>query len=496
MNILNAIQIREADRYTIQQEPISSWNLMERASGLFLNRLLQDFPDQTRFRVLCGAGNNGGDGLAVCRMLLERGYTDTRCYLMNQESYSRDNLFNQQLLSAYRPDSLQRFEDCLELPIEDDVLWIDALLGTGLNRAPEGFYHDCIKWLNRRKLLIALDLPSGLYTDGITQHEFVRATKTYTFEAPKEGLLMPQHQVDFHVIPIGLNQAVFEYGEDRPVWYRTADIRKLKLKRQRHSHKGSYGHLLVVAGSKTKAGAAVMTVKAALRSGVGLVTILLPEQIRNTVMTQVPEAMCMIGGLDIITELPDFLPASVDAIAAGPGLGTQEATGKIISELMQIFPDVPLLLDADALNLLAENKINIKYLNNRALLTPHPGEFKRLVGIWKDDIERLNLLSSFSLKECCSIILKDTYSIYSNCKGHLSYHTGGNTGLAKGGSGDVLTGIIGGLLASGYQRNAAAALGLYLQGCAADIVCSRETADGMTAMSIVQAIPEAWKCLC
>jgi NAD(P)H-hydrate epimerase len=238
-----------------------------------------------------------------------------------------------------------------------------------------------------------------------------------------------------------------------------------------------------------------MTIKAALRTGVGLVTALLPERIRTTVMSQVPEAMCLHSGLDIITQLPDFLPASVDAIAAGPGLGTHEQSGSMISELMQIFPDVPLLLDADALNMLAENKINPKLMNNRALLTPHPGEFRRLVGFWQNDLERLALLSAYSLRECCSIILKDTYSIYSNCKGHLSYHTGGNTGLAKGGSGDVLTGIIGGLLASGYQRNAAAALGMYLHGSAAELARAAKTEQGMTAMSLIDALPEAWAML-
>jgi NAD(P)H-hydrate epimerase len=492
MNILNAAQIREADRYTIQQEPISSWNLMERASGLFLNRLLKDFPGFTKFRILCGAGNNGGDGLAVGRMLQERGFSDTFCCLIQQQAYSPDNLLNQQLIQAYRPDSLHFFDDCHYLPIEDGVLWIDALLGTGLNRPPEGLEAACISWLNRRKHLISLDMPSGLYADGITTHEFVHGFKTYTFEAPKEGLLMPQHEVDFEVIPIGLNRSVFQYGEDRPVWYKKSEIKKQKSIRKRHSHKGNFGHLLLVAGSKNKPGAAIMAAKAALRSGVGLVTILLPEEIRNTVMAQVPEAMCMIGGQDIISELPDFLPAHVDAIAAGPGLGTDEQTGSVMNELMQIFPDVPLLLDADAINLMSNKHINIKFLNNRALLTPHPGEFRRLVGPWKDDLERLAMLSNFCLSHCCSIILKDTYSVYANCKGKLSYHTGGNTGLAKGGSGDVLTGIIGGLLASGYQRNAAAALGLYLHGCAADIVCSRETADGMTAMSVVNHLPEAW----
>jgi NAD(P)H-hydrate epimerase len=495
MNILNAAQIREADRYTIQHEPISSWNLMERASGLFLNQVLKDFPGFTKFRILCGAGNNGGDGLAVGRMLQERGFPDTKCYLVQQPIYSPDNLLNQQLLQAYRPDALILFDDCLCLPIEDDVLWIDALLGTGLNRPPEGLNAACISWLSRRKVLISLDMPSGLYADGITTHDFVRGSKTYTFEAPKEGLLMPLHEVDFNVVPIGLNKAVFAHGEDRPVWYKKTDIKKLRSNRKRHSHKGTYGHLLVVAGSKNKPGAAIMAAKAALRSGVGLVTILLPEEIRNMVMAQVPEAMCMIGGQDIISELPDFLPGNLDAIAAGPGLGTDERTGRALDELMQIFPDVPLLLDADAINLLSNKHISVKFLNNRALLTPHPGEFRRLMGPWKDDQERLALLSSFCLNECCSIILKDTYCVYSNCKGHLSYHTGGNTGLAKGGSGDVLTGIIGGLLATGMPRNAAAALGLYLHGCAADIACSRETADGMTAMSVVNCLPEAWKTL-
>lgn len=495
MNILDAAQIREADRYTIQQESMRSWNLMERASGLFLNQILKDFPNQTRFRILCGAENNGGDGLAVCRMLLERGYNDTHCYLIPQETYSADNLFNQQLLRSYRADCLHVLENAHHLPIEDDALWVDALLGTGLNRAPEGLYAECITWMNRRTKLVSLDMPSGLYTDGITTHEFVHASKTYTFQAPKEGLLMPQHKVDFSVIPIGLNQAVFNYGQDRPEWYRRSDIKKLKCNRPRHSHKGSYGHLLVVAGSKEKPGAAVMAVKAALRTGVGLVTIMLPERIRYTVMAQAPEAMCMHAGLDYVSQLPDFLPASVDAIAAGPGLGTHEKTGSMISELMQIFPDVPLLLDADALNLLAERKINPKLMNNRALLTPHPGEFRKLVGLWEHDLERLALLSAYSLRECCSIVLKDAYSVYSNCKGHLSYHTGGNTGLAKGGSGDVLTGIIGGLLASGYQRNDAAALGMYLHGSAAELARAAKTEQGMTAMSLIDALPEAWAML-
>lgn len=495
MNILTAIQIREADRYTIQQEPISSWNLMERASGLFLNRLLQDFPGQKRFRILCGGGNNGGDGLAVARMLLERGFSNTQCFLLQQDAYSADNLFNQQLLRAFRPECLHLVHDSHLLPIEDDVMWIDALLGTGLNRPPEGLYAACIAWLNRRRLLVSIDLPSGLYTDGITDHDFVHATRTYTFEAPKEGLLLPQHKVDFQVVGIGLHQAMSPLTEDRPVWYQDSILKECISNRPRHSHKGSYGHLLVVAGSQEKPGAAIMTIKAALRTGVGLVTALLPERIRTTVMSQVPEAMCLHSGLDIITQLPDFLPASVDAIAAGPGLGTHPQTGRVISEIMQVFPDIPLLLDADALNLLAEEHIDLKLLNNRALLTPHPGEFKRLVGSWSDDLERLNLLSAYSLRECCSIVLKDTYSIYSNCKGHLSYHTGGNAGLAKGGSGDVLTGIIGGLLASGYQRNDAAAIGLSLHGRAADLARKTKTEQGMTAMSLIDALPEAWAML-
>jgi ADP-dependent NAD(P)H-hydrate dehydratase / NAD(P)H-hydrate epimerase len=469
---------------------------MERASWTFVRCLLRKFKSRNRFAVIAGNGNNGGDGMAIARILLTLGFKDTVCYLLDADNYSEDNRINQQRLRAIRTGALQ---PCSMIPASekgDDVVWIDALFGTGISRKPEGEAARWINFLNTRESVVSVDLPSGMYGDQETDHDvWVKRSYTITFQLPKAGLLIPAQAVDFEVCDIGLDANFIAGCDSRLHWITEKEISAEIRPRARHSHKGTYGHLLLVAGSAEKPGAACLATMAALRSGCGLTTTLCPEAVMPVLMQHAPEAMVMRGGkeiCDLIAEDFAFTPA---CIAAGPGLGTSPATGVILERLLERFPETPIVLDADALNLIAQGKLNLNLARKRALLTPHPGEFQRLAGSWRTESERLEKLRSFAAQYDVGVILKGTWSVYCHPDGNLHYLSRGTDGLARGGSGDVLTGILGGLIAAGYQteNGHAAKTGMLIHAIAGEIAAAKTGTHGMTAADLIPCVADAWR---
>ena len=494
MKILSALQQKMADERAIAQEPISSLQLMERAARLCLGAMLKQYPDQKRFRIVCGSGNNGGDGLAMARMLLLQGFEDTVCYRMESGHYSADNQANADRLYQFRPDTLQH-PHAIQLPEDDEqALWIDALFGTGLSRPPDGLAADWIALLNRQKKVVSVDVPSGLYSDGPSPDgQYVRSMHTFSFHAPKEGFFYPAARISFSVVDIGLDQTFTDSLEGELYCLDRASIRQIYKPRTRHSHKGDYGHLLLVAGSADKPGAAVMAAQAAIRSGCGLVTVYCPEKVATALALHGPEAMLQLAGRDLIGDNAGLPEGRFDAIAIGPGIGTADETTSALNALLQRFPRLPLLGDADFLNLVAAGKIPAENWQGRSLFTPHPGEFRRLAGSWENDAAMFDMQKAYAAKHNIELLLKGTYSCLASKDGSRWFNPRGHAGMAKGGSGDVLTGLCGGLLAQGYSLKESALLGMWLHGDAGERAATAYSAEAMTAMDLVHRLPDAWK---
>jgi NAD(P)H-hydrate epimerase len=496
MKILSARQQKMADEHAIAQEPISSLQLMERAAGLCLQAILKQYPGHTRFRIVCGSGNNGGDGLAMARMLLRQGFGDTLCYRIQSAHYSADNEANATRLHSFRPNALLQ-PQAGQLPEDDEnALWIDALFGTGLTRAPEGPAADWINLLNRQHRVVSVDMPSGLYSDGPTPNgQYVRSQHTFTFHAPKQGFFFPAAEVCFSVVDIGLDRDYTESLEGSLHCLDLQTAREIYKPMKRHSHKGHHGHLLLVAGSVDKPGAAVMATKAALRSGCGLVTVFCPEKVAATIALHCPEAMLQTAGADIIGDKPSLPEGSFDAIAVGPGIGTADETAEAINALLMHFREIPLLGDADFINLVAAGKIPAENWQGRSLFTPHPGEFRRMAGSWENDQAMFGMQEAYAANHNIEILLKGAYSCLNSPDGSRWFNPRGHAGMAKGGSGDVLTGLCGGLLAQGYSLKETAQLGMWLHGVAGERAATACSAEAMTAMDLVRYLPDAWKAI-
>ena len=494
MKILSARQQKMADEQAIAQEPISSLQLMERAARLCLGAMLKQYPDQKRFRIVCGSGNNGGDGLAMARMLLLQGFKDTLCYRVQSGQYSADNEANADRLHRFRPDALQH-PQAMQLPDDDEAaLWIDALFGTGLSRPPEGLAADWIALLNRQKKVVSVDVPSGLYSDGPSPDgQYVRSAHTFSFHAPKEGFFYPAARVSFSVVDIGLDRNFTDSLEGDLYCLDRASIRQIYKPRTRHSHKGDYGHLLLVAGSADKPGAAVMAARAALRSGCGLVTVYCPEKVAAAIALHCPEAMLQTAGQCIIGDKAGLPEGRFDAIAIGPGIGTADETAEAIHALLMHFREIPLLGDADFLNLVAEGKVPGENWQGRSLFTPHPGEFRRLAGSWENDAAMFRMQEAYAANHHIELLLKGAYSCLASPDGSRWFNPRGHAGMAKGGSGDVLTGLCGGLLAQGYSLKESAQLGMWLHGVAGERAATAYSAEAMTAMDLIRCLPDAWK---
>ncbi|MPM03181.1 Bifunctional NAD(P)H-hydrate repair enzyme Nnr [bioreactor metagenome] len=500
IKILDIQQIREADQYTINNEPVSSDALMERAAGLCFEWIKENFLDiKQPIVVFAGTGNNGGDGLVIARMLHESGYF-VQAYLVKfTDKLSPDCELNLKRLNKKLPVPV--IESEITFPaIPENSIVIDALLGSGITRAPEGLVLNAVEKINASEnSVIAIDLPSGLLADSSSQAhagKIINADVTLTIGAPKLALFMPENGVycgEWHLIPIGLHDDYINNAPTKFNYLQSSDIEGLFPARKTFSHKGSYGHALIMAGSKGKSGAAVLAARACLHSGCGLTTIHCPSDSVSILQTAAPEAMVSVDAdPGCISTLPDIVPYS--AVAFGPGCGQEKQTAGTLKLLIQESKQ-PLLIDADGLNILAANKTWLAFLPKNTILTPHPGEFKRLAGDYKNDFERLQNAMDFSAKFHCIMVLKGAYTSIVSPDGRVFFNSTGNPGMAKGGSGDILTGFISGLLARGIPPLHAALAGVFLHGLAGDYAAEYLTQEYLSAGDIVKYFRKAWKSL-
>ena len=498
MKILTAEQIREADRYTIENEPVASIDLMERAAAACSQRIADLVKPSAEIHLYCGMGNNGGDGLAITRQLLEKKYKCTAFLVKFRDKMSPDAAGNLQKLSEHFPDSLMEIKDASGFFPPNDAVAVDALLGTGGTDRGGGILEESIRYINKSyKQIISIDLPSGMLPDGGQKGQpIIRSTLTLTFQLPKMSLLLPENGPfagRFEILDIGLSSRAIEEASSKRHYVTAADVATLLRPRSRFSHKGTFGHALLLAGSRGKTGAALMAAEACLRSGAGLLTVHSTPGTLAALTVRLPEAM---GSEDDHSEMITQVdhPENYHAVAFGPGTGTSDDTAVVLKKILQHGVQ-KLVIDADGLNILAENKTWLEFLPPAAILTPHTGEWARLAGKAADDHERIKHLLEFAYRHNCIVILKGAHTCIAMPDGNLFFNSSGNPGLAKGGSGDALTGVILGLLASGYTPPQAAIIGVFLHGFAADLCRESMAEESMLANDVISHLGKALQAL-
>ena len=495
MKIISAQQTREVDQYTIKHRPISSLDLMELAARACVDRITHVSDPFTEFSVFCGKGNNGGDGLAIACILASM-CRNVKVYIINYtDKESPDFLTNLERLEEQKLAAIHFITkpDELEKLANHNHIVIDALLGTGINKTVEGLLAEVIDFINQSGLpVISIDIPSGLLCDEKTIHKnIVHANRTLTFQRPKLSFLFPDYYSyvgGFEILNIGLDEAFIE-AQTSSYYFTTANaISSLLKPRAKYSNKGTYGHALLLAGSKGKIGAAILSAKACLRSGVGLVSVCIPACGYTSMQTALPEAMVLTDNNDnCLTACPDL--GIYAAIGIGPGIGQEKETAQALKVLIQQAA-APLVLDADALNILSENKTWISFLPANTILTPHPKEFDRLTYVHTSAYDRLQTCKEFALKHNIIVVLKGAHTAIVLPNQQVFFNSSGNAALAKGGSGDVLTGIILAFLAKGYSEEEAAIISVYLHGLAADNYVKINNPESMLASDLIDMLKE------
>lgn len=495
MNLYTPQQTREWDAYTIAHEPISAINLMERAAAASVQWLQQHMAAQKQFVVVCGSGNNGGDGLAVAR-ILQQGGAHTSVYVLETgRAASEAFQVNLQRLQEVQlqPRFIQQTTDFP--PITGDAVIIDALFGSGLNRPLEGLAAQLVAHLNTLpNTIVAIDVPSGLLLqEPAVDIPVVQARYTLSFQTTKMAFLMPESEPftgTVVVLDIGLHPA---FAAQPPYSLLThALVQKAYQPRSRFGHKGSYGHVLLVGGALGKTGAMVLAAKAAMRAGAGLCTVLVPKAGYYVLQTAFPEAMCLTDeGEDKITTL-DLDVTRFTTLAIGPGMGTAPETVKAFAAFVARM-EYPMVIDADGLNCLAQQPALLSTLPKGSILTPHPKEFERLFGPCASHFERVELACRMARQFGLYIVLKGHHTLVAAPGDRAFFNTTGNAGMATGGSGDVLTGIISGLLAQGYGSLEACQLGVYLHGLAGDMAAQLASEEALIASDIVQHLGAAFR---
>ena len=500
MKIFPVEKIREADAYTIANEPVASIDLMERAARQCYRWIKKHAGRYRTIRVFCAPGNNGGDGLVVARLLARKNYQVEVHLVRVTEKSTDDFTANLERLQQFPEVIISEIKDGSTFPdIAPDEVVIDAIFGSGLSRPVEGFTARLIRHINESgAIIVAIDMPSGLFADKPSAEKaaaIIRADYTLSFQFPKQAFFYPENEIyvgHWEVLDIGLSANFIAAAPTNNFYIQKPDIQPLLMPRHKFDHKGTFGHGLLIAGGYGKMGAAVMAAEAALRAGAGLVTAHIPVAGYQIMQTALPECMTSIDADEHnFTSLPDHLE-NYQAIAAGPGLGTKPETQKALKLLIQNTP-VPLILDADALNILSENKTWLAFLPPDTILTPHPKEFERLAGKTKNSFDRHELQREFSIKNKIFVVLKGGYTCISTPDGRCFFNSTGNAGMGTGGTGDVLTGVLLGLLAQGYPELHACLLGVYLHGLAGDIAARKLSMQAMIAGDVTKHLGKAYK---
>ncbi len=495
LKILTANQIRHVDQFTIKKEPISSIDLMERASASFVDWFLDKFPHGISIHIFCGIGNNGGDGLAIARMLLQRKYSVKVNVVGDIERGSKEFKVNFKRLREFSEIQLIKSNDKL-YPIGEDSVVIDAIFGSGLGRNVEGLFADVINFINyQNALIISVDISSGLKPDTFTDSSaVVKPDYTVSFQIPKLAFMFPENADyvgDWLVLDIGLNRQYIDGLKSDHHLLEESDFNEVFTPRKKFTHKGQAGRVLLIAGSISKTGAAILSAKSILRSGAGLLTVHIPQESLNAMQFSIPEAMV---DLDAHSDYFSFPPAvqQYSSIGIGPGLGNNSITAKAFEELLKQVKK-PIVVDADAINILADHPELLEQLPAQSILTPHPKEFQRLVGDWRNDFDKLDKQIEFSKKYFVNLVVKGAHSCITNTKGEVFFNNSGNPGMATAGSGDVLTGIICGILGQGIVPELALKAGVFIHGMAGDIAVEKTGEISMIASDIIDHLPQAFK---
>jgi len=496
MKILSAENTRKADAYTIKHEPVQSIDLMERASLAFVSIFTRYFNSSIPVIIFCGTGNNGGDGLAVARLLHQQGY-HVNIFVINYENGKGSEDFKtnlNRLKEILTPQLINHSADIPDIP-EGKVI-IDAIFGSGLTRPVTELYAEVIASINNSpSKKVSIDIASGLFADkAVIDGAIIKPDITISFQMPKLAFMIPENEMyvgSFKIADIGLDKNFIENSEGDNHYVIRSDIQKKLKNRKKFAHKGNFGRALIISGSLGKMGAAVLCARSCLRSGVGLLTMHVPLCGYEILQASVPEAMTTVDkNKDIITEIPDI--TNYDVIGIGPGIGINDPTRKMLENLLE-FNKNPMVFDADAINLLGLHKYLLKKIPANSILTPHIVEFERIAGKSKNHFDRILLQKEFSEKYSVIVILKGAYSAISLPNGNTYFNSTGNPGMATGGSGDVLTGMVTGFLAQAYNPADSAILATYLHGLSGDIASKKLGENGMIAGDIIQYLPKAVK---
>ncbi|MCD6354962.1 MAG: NAD(P)H-hydrate dehydratase [Prolixibacteraceae bacterium] len=498
MKLFTTKQIAELDRYTIEHEPIADIDLMERAAMQVTHWMVKHFSNERRFLIFAGPGNNGGDALTVARQLAELDYLCEVFLLDFGKALKGSPAINRQRLEDQGKVKLKKITTSDEFPeiFPTDII-LDGMFGAGLSRPLKGFPAEVVKKINQLpNQVVAVDIPSGLMGEdnsGNSPVNIVRADFTLTFQFPKVSFLFAENEQftgKWEVLPIGLHPEGIARVPSDYFFIENEDIKTIIAPRQKFAHKGTFGHALLIAGSFGKMGAAVLASKGCLRSGVGLLTTHVPKMGCVILQTTVPEAMISVDRHDsMFTEFPELTPFS--AIGIGPGLGQKHNSQLALKALLEK-TNTPLVIDADALNILSENKDWFEKIPEKSILTPHPGEFKGLIGNTGNSFESIQKQILFSEKYKVIVVLKGAFTSVSTPGGKLYFNSTGNPGMATAGSGDALTGIILGLLAQGIPPEKAALAGVFLHGRAGDLAARKRSENSLLAGDIVEFLGEAF----
>ncbi|MBQ3858424.1 NAD(P)H-hydrate dehydratase [Segatella bryantii] len=500
MKIFTGNQIHELDKYTIEHEPISSIDLMERASKAIYHAISAEYDNRISFVVFAGPGNNGGDALAVSRMLAENGY-NVSVFLFNIHNHLSEECATnkQRILDGKKIKKFTEITVNFDPPtLDENTVVIDGLFGSGLNKPLSGGFASLVKYINASACkVISIDLPSGLMCEDNTYNiptNIIKANQTFTLQQKKLAMLLADNQIflgKIKVLDIRLSQEFIQNTDSPYQMVEENDIRSLLHHRNDFAHKGNMGNALIIAGSYGMAGASVLATKACLRAGVGKVTAVTPRRNYEIMQISVPEAVLQMDKDELYFSEP-IDTEKYNAVGIGPGLGSLENTAiALIAQIRRA--TCPIVIDADALNILANHRAWMQQLPPGAILTPHPKEMDRLNnGINNGSYDRLRKAQELAEHFQVYIILKGHYSALCLPDGHIFFNTTGNSGMATAGSGDVLTGIITGLLAKGYKQEEACKLGMYLHGLAGDLAVKDLGKESLIASDIIKYLPQAF----
>ncbi|MBI3813767.1 MAG: NAD(P)H-hydrate dehydratase [Nitrospinae bacterium] len=522
MKIVTAKEMQSIDKKAIENYGISGIVLMENAAMGVVSSILKRFPDikNKRVGIFSGKGNNGGDGLAVARHLNNKGVETTVYLLSKKEMLKGDartnlniadnartnlNIADKMGIRIFEIASLNELEAIKDDALKNDI-FIDAIFGTGLTSGVKGYYTNIIKFINSSgKFILSIDIPSGLSSDtGEIIGGHIKADLTVSLCLPKIGeILYPAAEYigDLDIADIGIPKTIIDEEGIKVNLIENADVAGILPKRRPDTHKGTYGHLIVVAGSKGKGGAAAMASISALRAGAGLVTLALPECLNTSFETRIPEVMTL--------PLPDTKDGTIDksaskillkflegksAVLIGPGITTNPSTSSFVKKIIKEI-GCPLLIDADGLNIVADEIEILKKRASPVIVTPHPGEMARMLNTTSKEIQanRIESGRKLAVKYRLYVILKGARTVIAAPDGDVYINPTGNPGMATAGTGDVLSGIIAGFLCQGLSAKDSSILGVYLHGMAGDIAADKLSQTALIAGDLLKYFPEAVK---